>query len=282
MKKPNIETKSEHLYHYTDANGLIGILEKNEIWATDSRFLNDSMEIKAGIDLAKNHLKSKVKELENSETKYKEEIIHFYGVLSNLIEQNLINRNIYIASFTKHRDNLRQWMSYCPANAGYAIVFKTDKLFDHPPTLSESLAKRLMDVNYKKELDDEELEPERLIKKLEHLIFQKEDIPAYTLELSNRLVFKCAAIKNEEFYDEDEVRLLMLSDINKSNKRNHRNKSGIILPYQKFEITKNCISEIIIGPNANMELAKSGLNDLLHKNSYNCKVTFSNCSLRVF
>jgi hypothetical protein len=37
------------LYHYTDINGLRGIFEDGEIWATNSLFLNDTTELQLGI-----------------------------------------------------------------------------------------------------------------------------------------------------------------------------------------------------------------------------------------
>jgi hypothetical protein len=40
------------LYHYTTQDGLLGILEKQEFWATDVRFLNDTEEFEAGIKTA--------------------------------------------------------------------------------------------------------------------------------------------------------------------------------------------------------------------------------------
>ena len=40
------------LYHYTTQEGLLGILEKQEIWATDVRFLNDVEEFEAGLEVA--------------------------------------------------------------------------------------------------------------------------------------------------------------------------------------------------------------------------------------
>lgn len=40
------------IYHYTTQEGLIGIVEKQELWATDVRFLNDTEEFEAGIKTA--------------------------------------------------------------------------------------------------------------------------------------------------------------------------------------------------------------------------------------
>jgi len=40
----------ELLYHYTTASGLLGILEKKALWATDVGYLNDYMEVELSID----------------------------------------------------------------------------------------------------------------------------------------------------------------------------------------------------------------------------------------
>jgi len=37
------------LYHYTDATGLKGVIENDEIWFTDFRYLNDPSELRHGI-----------------------------------------------------------------------------------------------------------------------------------------------------------------------------------------------------------------------------------------
>ena len=46
------QAEPELLYHYTDQNGLLGIVERQELWATDVRFLNDMEEFEAGIETA--------------------------------------------------------------------------------------------------------------------------------------------------------------------------------------------------------------------------------------
>lgn len=41
---PNLLINSQSLYHYTTAEGLIGIIENNEFWATERRYMNDMNE----------------------------------------------------------------------------------------------------------------------------------------------------------------------------------------------------------------------------------------------
>jgi hypothetical protein len=47
-----------NLYHYTSSIGLLGILNTQKIWATEASHLNDSQEIKYGINLVTEKLES--------------------------------------------------------------------------------------------------------------------------------------------------------------------------------------------------------------------------------
>jgi len=51
-QQAEVQPEPELLYHYTDQNGLLGIIEKQEFWATDVRFLNDMEEFEAGLKIA--------------------------------------------------------------------------------------------------------------------------------------------------------------------------------------------------------------------------------------
>lgn len=46
------QREPELLYHYTDQTGLLGIINEQELWATDVRFLNDTEEFEAGFKIA--------------------------------------------------------------------------------------------------------------------------------------------------------------------------------------------------------------------------------------
>ena len=44
------------IYHYTRREGLLGIIEKQVLWATNIRYLNDSSEFTAAIEVAESVL----------------------------------------------------------------------------------------------------------------------------------------------------------------------------------------------------------------------------------
>jgi hypothetical protein len=52
---PESETP-DRLYHYTDARGLLGILESRKLWASDVRLLNDARELDYAADLVRRWL----------------------------------------------------------------------------------------------------------------------------------------------------------------------------------------------------------------------------------
>jgi hypothetical protein len=56
----------ETLYHYTDINGLAGIWEKGHIWATSSAYLNDTSEVRLGLDIVRTRLAERRLEIEQN------------------------------------------------------------------------------------------------------------------------------------------------------------------------------------------------------------------------
>ena len=52
-----MKEKSKLIYHYTSINGLIGIIERKSIWATNILYLNDASEL----NYSKNILKEEIK-----------------------------------------------------------------------------------------------------------------------------------------------------------------------------------------------------------------------------
>ena len=50
--------RPRYLYHYTNAQGLLGMLQSNRIWATNSRFMNDPTEIAYATSLVREIMES--------------------------------------------------------------------------------------------------------------------------------------------------------------------------------------------------------------------------------
>jgi hypothetical protein len=104
--------KDKKLFHYTDAAGLLGMAEYQQIWMTNMHYQNDGEEYYYTFNL------------------FKEIIEQEYPGL--LTEEELLNigktaSGTFTFSLTAENDSLSQWRGYCP-NGGFALSFDTQQL----------------------------------------------------------------------------------------------------------------------------------------------------------
>lgn len=145
MKNTVAETHPE-LYHYTSASGLYGMIERQQLWATNIAYLNDAEERTGFFDrrfpnLLLTSIDVAVSELAKS-PKGTSAIAEFGGIES--VKKNLLEsfRDIfrshtlkfdepYTLSFCRPPEHdpenglLSQWRGYGP-DGGYAVVFDTN------------------------------------------------------------------------------------------------------------------------------------------------------------
>lgn len=99
---------SKSIYHYTPIENLYMILESNELWLTEWKCTNDSLEIKHGLQLTQEFNKS------------------------NLNLEHIINKNNYfIASFSYEINKKTLFSEYADQGRGVAIEFDTN-FYDNP------------------------------------------------------------------------------------------------------------------------------------------------------
>ena len=105
------------LFHYTNARGLMGIVEKRQVWATHCRHLNDMREMQAGSTLVRDALRSLHTEARQLRA----------GDLLRALERRLDATPIhtfyapFLASFSQDGDLLSQWRAYGDDGAGYSL-----------------------------------------------------------------------------------------------------------------------------------------------------------------
>jgi hypothetical protein len=109
---------NKRIYHYTTAQGLIDILQSEEIWFSDYKKLNDPQEV----SFARAYLFNILNKLE---CKFAES---FVPSLKNFIEHSLFGNNLfhyYICSCCKRADYLPAWRYYADNGFGFAISFSS-------------------------------------------------------------------------------------------------------------------------------------------------------------
>jgi hypothetical protein len=112
------------LYHYTTAEGLKGIIEQEELWATSAYYLNDSAEILYGYRLLRFAIETWLKQAnppaDSISRGLAESLQLFLG--NDALERNIITP-IYLTCFCEEGNLLSQWRAY-GSSGGYNIGFK--------------------------------------------------------------------------------------------------------------------------------------------------------------
>jgi len=102
------------VYHYTSADGISGIIDKHEIWMSNTAFMNDTTELKA---------------LENATGILKDNDFRNDAVKEEwrrVVDRTRLNEtpDYYMASFSRRKDSLEQWRAY----GNFCIGFDARKL----------------------------------------------------------------------------------------------------------------------------------------------------------
>jgi hypothetical protein len=113
------------LWHYTDANGLIGILKNGQIWATQVTCLNDTLEQRHFGDLVHEAVKACRKQ--NTDP--------LLEPLFRIADEALETRDFtatgqFVACFSEAEDDLGQWRGYGGGECGYAIGFQSQGILE--------------------------------------------------------------------------------------------------------------------------------------------------------
>jgi DUF2971 family protein len=113
------------IWHYTDAAGLIGIIQSGKIWCTQVSCLNDSLEERYFGDLVHAY----VKMLQASNTNLT------HGVLLRAADEAIATQDVapvgtFVACFSEVGDDLGQWRGYGGGQCGYALGFRVDGVLE--------------------------------------------------------------------------------------------------------------------------------------------------------
>ncbi|MDF2554113.1 MAG: hypothetical protein K0R60_8 [Microbacterium sp.] len=111
------------LYHYTTAAGLAGILSSRSLWATDTRYLNDSYELQLLDEEAREVLSSNPSSLPRWP-----EVAPAITTALLIMSSRGRGRTAYSVSFCTNPDLLSQWRGYGAGQQAFAIMFSTQGL----------------------------------------------------------------------------------------------------------------------------------------------------------
>lgn len=118
------------LYHYTSAEGVLGILGRCEMLASDLRFLNDARELIFARDVVVARLRQAANELEAQPDEDIGRVEARVDLMRNCAYQaDRVSEwlQIFVVCFCEEGDLLSQWRGY-GQTAGYALGFDREAL----------------------------------------------------------------------------------------------------------------------------------------------------------
>jgi hypothetical protein len=120
--KPHLK-RPRRLYHYTDANGVLGIISEKRLRLTHAGYLNDPGELKYAANMI---LETVADEFANRGTILEQ----FKGWIDKHLDEDALNVPAYVSCFCEKGDLLNQWRGYAGAADGYSIGFDPRHLGD--------------------------------------------------------------------------------------------------------------------------------------------------------
>lgn len=119
------------LWHYTDAGGLLGMLQNNQLWFTDAKCLNDYSEMSYAITVIEEIINEHLQNENYSPlvVEYLKDMLAsvLYRVRSDK-EMGFMNP-AFVCCFCEEKDSLHLWRAYTNNGRGYSIGFFVDFIY---------------------------------------------------------------------------------------------------------------------------------------------------------
>jgi hypothetical protein len=300
--------RPDRIYHYTDDEGLKGILEHGTLWLTDICRLNDPSELDHGFKIG-------IKELEKAVIGRPRECQEFSRILASVTEDHELqgaaqtedhkiqgSAHYFVCSFSSCGDDLGQWRAYAANGSGFALEFDSAALEDgfthNSPTAPNAEDHAVaFPITYK----DAKLAnlDRQIIEKMLGLIslprgrnLKDDEITSYTRELALSLMLQAAHaaifFKHQAYKSEREYRFLETYSVEEPPKVELRYRPYSVIRYRVFywrSVASGALKRIVIGPAADKKRATKFAQDcleLFHSGANNVQIDCSPIPYRNF
>jgi hypothetical protein len=264
------------LYHYTDGNGLKGILTDGAVWLTSILHLNDPSEFAYGVGLATKHLTERC----GSENPVAQIMIQ---EILNRVGMVLPRLAFYVAGFSLRGDDLGQWRAYGANGRGYALgiaphLFKRRTRADPsstPPNetifVSRVIYEEASATLRQKTAIDEAVRIVERCRSAGHLNVDDSVLQSFlramAIKLFVPLIWNSITTKHSAYSNEQEMRLILVNEpTTLAPYIKTRVRGSEIVPYVPDLMdlkTAGSIAQIVVGPAADYPRARHGAEQLL-------------------
>ena len=263
------ESPPKIIYHYTNINGLLGMIATSKIWATHVSRLNDSSEYHHGIRVVADCV---TKAIPASSKPLVDKILSEFKKVET-----------YIVSYSTEHDLLSQWRSYSGGEVGYCLGLATEgiaTLDDSTPLLEAAIYKDSLALQVISRMlngVDEYLQQNQ---------FGEVEVGFLLGMVGGTLANLACTIKNPKFEEENEYRQFYQPGATSLQlEKKFRNGRFGLTPYVEIPFIEKGrlpFRSVTIGPCQDTELEMYTVRTLLEKHSYtNVDVIASEIPLRV-
>ena len=280
------------IFHYTSAEALNGMLSNDEIWATDSNFLNDKGELKYTYNLFNECFIDKMVHV-NSRDKLRRELER---LIASSLDYDDKPWEWYIISFSLTNDNLALWSEFSNP-VGYALGVDVSTFTKALENSFSLVVQGKVQYNRKKQIEllkyglDKTMTLRDEYEGHDGLDDFDDNTPAETIRnLALDLMMVCSVysffFKKYEFHVEDEYRFVCDAIPSKNNgfikpTIYSRIRQGAFIPYIKIKITiKDVLRSIMVCPRNDSDIMVDGVKALCNHRRINVPIHESSINLR--
>jgi hypothetical protein len=267
------------LYHYTTAEGLLGIMTTGSFHATDSRYLNDTSEVTYAAKMVRDVVEDQAGRSSGPTKTMLERIVHC-GV-DDL--ESFVGR--YVACLCEDGDLLSQWRGYGAEGGGFSIGIETRFARWHDCSHPDPLY-HLRRVEYEPERQRQAIIDavhwvctvfETMVERYGALDRESCILPLCCAKFRSQVFEMLSCFKDPGYREENEWRLLAILDLHRSGALvKYRARSGMVVPYIEIGVSdvagihagRMPVAEVVCGPMTHPELAQRSVRLLLDNSGY--------------
>ncbi len=208
--------------HYTNLEGLLGIINDYDLWLTHSRYSNDAEELTHGYRIVKKVIQEQLNsQCTRSRRNFLKEVRNIFETTSS--------EGVYICCFCQDDNLLSQWRGYGASGSGVCLSFKPTgfSYITGPDSPPRGLV-RLWKVFYKPDTQ------RGIVKKALNFAFSdRSNRPTKerARKAADAILFFIPTFKNQDFEEENEVRLIFTPEPDFSTQPQFRVSRGMLTPY---------------------------------------------------
>ena len=278
------DTPTETIYHYTNFPGLLGIVEKRVLWASNILYMNDSAEMNHTVELIKAEVAARI---DDNKTNQKL-LAQFLDWVSNRISSGHM---LFASSFRANGNLLSQWRGYSALGKGVSIGFDPDYLMACAKSQSFQLGQCVYDPDIQQALITKMIESVECLAEEYGENLDETQRPAANSyfdifeRVESDLLRIAALLKHPSFREEEEWRIVspVLSDY-VSTPVKFREGTSMLVPYVEFKLGLGNdepikLEHVVLGPTPNSNLSMNSLTMFLAKMRVKVTAGISYCQI---